>query len=328
MPRKKVTPESELEAIVTESPPTAPNPPVPARPRQRDMNLLTLNDQERGFTREDSEDIKWNYLNSACRRKEILTAVVSSIETLENKSKVAVVDYQGVRILIPAKEMFNIECAEGEELPLKYQIRMNKILGATIDFILIAVDMRGKAAVGSRKLALQADIRKFYDTGRVQEGILMTCRVTNVSNNVITVDACGLETYIQGRDLSWKWLPDAADYFATGDLVVAKVLSVKKSDEGEYSIQLSIKDASENPDVEAAKKLVPNSTYFGTVTGVKEGVIFVRLQAGVNAKTKMYRCELPQRKDTVCFLVRRVDTDRAMALGLITRIIKKSNRLR
>ncbi len=326
MPRKKVTPESEPEAVVTESPPASTSPPT-ARPRQRDMNLLTLNDQERGFTREDSEEIKWNYLSAACRRKEILTGVVSSIESLENKAKVAVVDYQGVRILVPAKEMFNIECAE-EELPLQYQIRMNKILGATIDFILLAVDVRGKAAVASRKQALQADIRKFYDTGRVQEGILIACRVTSVSNNVVTVDACGLETYIQGRNLSWKWLPDAADYFATGDLVVAKVLSVKKNEQGEYSIQLSIKDASENPDIEAAKKLVPNSTYFGTVTGVKDGVIFVRLQAGVNAKTKMYRCELPQRKDTVCFLVRRVDTDRAMALGLITRIIKKSSRLR
>lgn len=327
MPKKKVAPESEQEPIASESPPTATSPPA-ARARPRDMNLLTLNDQERGFTREDSEDIKWRYLNSACYRKEILTGVVSSIETLENRSKVAVVDYQGVRILIPAKEMFNIECADSENLPLQYQIRMNKILGATIDFILIAVDIRGKAAVASRKLALQADIHKFYDSGRVQEGILMACRVTNVSNNVITVDACGLETYIQGRDLSWKWLPDAADYFATGDLVVAKVLTVKKDENGEYSIHLSIKDASENPDLEAAKKLVPNSTYFGTVTGVKDGVIFVRLQAGVNAKTKMYRCELPQRKDTVCFLVRRVDTERAMALGLITRIIKKSDRLR
>ena len=39
-----------------------------------------------------------------------------------------------------------------------------------------------------------------------------------------------------------------------------------------YAVNLSIKDASENPDRAALEKIVPNSNYFGVVTGVKDRV--------------------------------------------------------
>ena len=50
-----------------------------------------------------------------------------------------------------------------------------------------------------------------------------------------------------------------------------------------------MKAAADNPDLANLRKLVPGSNYFGVVTGVHDRLIFVRLQAGVNAKTKLYR---------------------------------------
>lgn len=62
---------------------------------------------------------------------------------------------------------------------------------------------------------------------------------------------------------------------------------------------------------------------------MNDGVIFVRLQAGANAKTKLYRTkEIPSIHDTVSFHVRRVDEDSGVAFGIITRIIKRHAKLR
>lgn len=161
-------------------------------------------------------------------------------------------------------------------------------------------------------------------------GILMACRVLGVGNNTMTVEACGVDTEIYARNVSWEWFSDIADLHSTGDLVVARVMDVSYNEERDvYSVNLSIKEASENPDRAALEKITPNSNYFGVVTGVKDRVFFVRLQVGVNAKTKLYRSiDMPSRLDTVSFRVTGVDEENGIALGFITRIIKRHTRLR
>lgn len=146
----------------------------------------------------------------------------------------------------------------------------------------------------------------------------------------MTVEACGVDTEIYARNVSWEWFSDIADLHSTGDLVVARVMDVSYNEERDvYSVNLSIKEASENPDRAALEKITPNSNYFGVVTGVKDRVFFVRLQVGVNAKTKLYRSiDMPSRLDTVSFRVTGVDEENGIALGFITRIIKRHTRLR
>lgn len=158
----------------------------------------------------------------------------------------------------------------------------------------------------------------------------MACRVLGVGNNTMTVEACGVDTEIYARNVSWEWFSDIADLHSTGDLVVARVMDVSYNEERDvYSVNLSIKEASENPDWAALEKITPNSNYFGVVTGVKDRVFFVRLQVGVNAKTKLYRSiDMPSRLDTVSFRVTGVDEENGIALGFITRIIKRHTRLR
>ena len=65
------------------------------------------------------------------------------------------------------------------------------------------------------------------------------------------------------------------------------------------------------------------------IRGVKNGIFFVRLQSGVNAKTKIFRGqEYPCKQDTVSFRVTKLDEDSLVANGYITRIIKRHTRLR
>ncbi len=293
-------------------------------------DILTINDQERGITPADSDDVKWNYLYGAYVRRSILVGIVSGIEAQESENPIVVLDYEGVRILVPGRQMFMDTWPEGERMPREFHIRFNRMLGATVDFIIVGIDNKNRAAVASRKAALVQRQAKYYATGRVKPGIRVACRVIAVGDNRITVEAVGVDSTIYASALSWEWFPDVANMYSTEDLVVARVIAVDKDEEtGQYSVKLSIKAATENPDLPNLRRIVTGSNYYGVVTGVKDQVIFVRLQSGVNAKTKLFHTkEMPSKLDTVSFQVRGVDEERCMALGLITRIIRRHARTR
>jgi len=333
MPRKKQ--EIEVQAEVPQESAVVPQPTSQARQRAapttgRDDDLLTISDQERGITPEDSDDVKWNFMAGAARRRTILTGVVAGLEDMHTYNPICVVDFEGVRVIIPAREMFVRNWPEGDEIPIENSIMLGRMLGATIDFILVGVDIRNRAAVASRRAAMLQRQARFYDSGRVKPGIRVACRVIGVGNNRVTVEAVGVDSVISANALSWEWFPDVTDLYSTGDLVVARVLSILKDDEtGEYAVRLSVKAATENPDLPALKKLVPGCNYYGVVTGVHDRLIFVRLQTGANAKTKLYYSrQIPSKLDTVSFQVRAIDEDTGVALGLITRIVRRHARLR
>ena len=333
MPRKKTDPELEAaeEQVVTTSKEAAEPAPRRSYPQTRSSDdILTINDQERGITPGDSDDVKWNYITGAYSRREILTGIVSGLESLETAHPICVVDFEGVRILIPGRQMFMDEWPANERMPREFLMRFNRILGATIDFIVVGVDSRNHAAVASRKAALQQRQAKYYATGRVKPGIRIACRVIGVGNNRITVEAVGVDTTIYANALSWEWFPDVTDLYSTEDLVVARVLAVDKDEEtGEDAVRLSVKAATENPDLPNLRKLVPGSNYYGVVTGVRDQLIFVRLQMGVNAKTKLFHTkQMPSKLDTVSFQVRDIDEENGVAFGLITRIIRRHARTR
>lgn len=330
MPRKKQTSVDEAVTVEASSAPVEQANSPPARSSYEPGDLLTINDSERGITLEDSDDVKWNYLAGAAARRLILTGIVSGLEGLDTLSPLCIVDYEGIRVVIPGHQMFMEDWPEGEIAPKAIRTRLGRILGATVDFVLAGVDMRNHAAVASRKAALLRRQAQFYETGRVKEGIRIACRVIGVGGNRIDVEAIGVDTSIPANALSWEWFVDVADLYCSGDLVVARVLGVFKDEEtGRFRLRLSVKAAADNPDLANLRKLVPGSNYFGVVTGVHDRLIFVRLQAGVNAKTKLYRTkELPSKFDTVSFQVRSVDADNGVALGLITRIIRRHSRKR
>ena len=330
MPSKKINPELLAEEAQTPAPPTKTSTTRVTAVDNGADDLLTISDQERGIMPEDSDDVKWNYMSGAARRKLVLTGIVSGLESMDSDSPVCVIDYEGIRVLIPGRQMFLDDWPEDEKIPLDHRMRLGRMLGATIDFILVGVDMRNRAAVASRKAAMLQRQAKFYATGRVKPGIRVACRVVGVGNNRITVEAVGVDTVISASALSWEWFPDVTNLYSTGDLVVARVLAIAQDEvTGQYNVRLSVKAATENPDLPALRKLVPGSNYYGVVTGVHDRLIFVRLQTGANAKTKLYHTkQIPSKLDTVSFQVRSVDEETGVAFGLITRIIRRHSRLR
>lgn len=79
------------------------------------------------------------------------------------------------------------------------------------------------------------------------------------------------------------------------------------------------------PAAETMYKCVLQGKYAGRVTDVRHGVVFIRLNNGVNAVAHTcYDRRMPGKKDDVSFAVTRLDEERGIAVGIITRIIKQN----
>ena len=247
----------------------------------------------------------------------------------------AVVDYKGFRVIIPIKEMMiNLGRSPSGQEYTDLMLRQNKILGnmlgADIDFIVRGIDSKTRSVVASRKEAMLRKRQIFYlDTDaagmyRVYEGRIVQARVIAVAEKVVRVEVFGVETSILARDLAWDWIGDAHERFSVGDEVLVRILSVRRNSLEDLGIKADI-NISENTDRDNLQKCRIQGKYAGRVTDVHKGGVYVRLSNGVNAVAhSCYDYRMPGKKDDVSFAVTRLDMERGVAVGIITRIIRQN----
>lgn len=95
-----------------------------------------------------------------------------------------------------------------------------------------------------------------------------------------------METSILARDLSWDWLGKANEMFHVGDQILVRILDIKAADINHISVKADVKS--------------------------------------VNAIAhSCYDNRTPGKKDEVSFVATRIDEERNVAVGLISRIIKQ-----
>ena len=214
-------------------------------------------------------------------------------------------------------------------------LRQNKILGnmlgADIDFVVRGIDSKTRSVVASRREAMMRKRQTFYfdldpdGMYRVYEGRIVQARVIAVAEKVVRVEVFGVECSILARDLAWDWIGDAHERFAVGDEVLVRILSVRRNSLEDLGIRADIKSTSENTDRDNLQKCRIQGKYAGKVTDVHKGVVYVRLANGVNAVAhSCYDYRMPGKKDDVSFAVTRLDMERGVAVGIITRIIRQN----
>lgn len=160
----------------------------------------------------------------------------------------------------------------------------------------------------------------FTTTGGMPEA-----RVIAVADKSIRVEIFGVECSIMARDLAWDWIGDAHDRFAVGDQILVRMTEVNKTPQEELSVHADIKSVTENTSREALKRCRVQSKYAGRVTDVHKGIVYVRLSNGVNAVAhSCYDRRTPGKKDDVSFVVTKLDEERSIAVGIITRIIRQN----
>ena len=296
--------------------------------------ILTLNADTEVETPESREDIIWHELQNAYRTRKILTGILGGIEKMDGGGTVAVIYYKEMRVAIPLAEMM-INLVEDEahnygELVQRQNKILGNMLGCEIDFIIKGLENTSRSVVASRKDAMYKKRQIFYmpdanGNSRVCEDRIVQARVIAVAEKVVRVEIFGVECSILARDLSWDWLGDATERFHVGEQILVRILSVKVHSLEEISVKADVKSVSGNTSKENLGRCKIQGKYAGTVTDIHKGTVFVRLHIGVNAVAhSCYDNRMPGKKDEISFVVTRIDAERNVAVGLISRIIKQN----
>lgn len=333
--------DGEMSNVLEESseatPSSAPTEPEPSsRNRKAEASVLTIESRGAVETEETREDVIWHEIHNAYRTRKILTGQLGGIEQTDVGKTIAIVDYKGFRIVIPLKEMMiNLGHSPSGQEYTELMLRQNKVLGnmlgAEIDFIVKGIDSRSRSVVASRKDAMLKKRQIFYlDTDasglyHIYDGRIVQARVIAVAEKVIRVEIFGVECSIMARDLAWDWIGDAHERFSVGDQVLVRILNVRRDSLEDIGVKADIKSVSPNTNHDNLKKCRIQSKYAGKVTDVHKGVVYIRLSNGVNAVAhSCYDYRTPGKKDDVSFAVTRLDEERGVAVGIITRIIRQN----
>lgn len=302
----------------------------------RNDAVLTITARTRIKSEAEATDELWHEIRNAYRTRRILTGTLDGIEQTAGGKTLATVSFRGFRIAIPLREMLVLE----ERMPsgrayADYMNRLNRILGtmlgAEIDFIVKGIDSTTHSAVASRREAMLRKRQTFYlgkdTTGNpyIYPGRLVEARVIAVAEKVLRVEAFGIECAIFARDLSWQWVSDVRDLYSVGDRVLVRVQEISGEDAEHLSIRADIRSTFSETSIDNLKKCQVQSKYAGKVTDLRGGVVYIRLNNGVNAIAHTcYDSRMPGKKDDVSFAVTRLDEEHGVAVGIITRIIKRN----
>lgn len=347
-PKRVTRKKAAVSDVPVENPPEPADDATPATPptvevaapakrfaKRKAAPILTIEAHAEAQTQESIEDTIWHEIHNAYRTRRILTGTMGGIEQTDNGKTIVIVEYKGFRIIIPIKEMMinlgrSPSGAEYDDLMRSQNKILGNMLGAEIDFMVKGIDSKTRSVVASRQEAMFKKRQLFYlntDAAgmyRIYEGRVVQARVIAVAEKVVRVEVFGVECSILARDLAWDWIGDAHERFSVGDQILVRILSVKRESLEDISITADAKSVSEDQTHENLKKCRVQSKYSGKVTDVRRGVVYIRLTNGVNGVAhSCYDRRMPGKKDDVSFAVTRIDEERGVAVGIITRIIKQ-----
>ena len=298
-------------------------------------NILTLENDAAVETQKSKEDLIWHEITNAYRTRRILTGMLGGIEKLEGGATITIVYYKNFRVVIPITEMM-INLIEDEthnygELSLRQNKIVNTMLGCEIDFIIKGLDSKERSIVASRKDAMLKKRQIFYfdqdssGTPKVYPDRVVQARVISVAEKVVRAEIFGVETSIPAKDLSFDWLGDARERFHVGDHILIRIQEVKAEDPEHISVRADVKSVEGDTSKANLALCKVQGKYAGTVEDIHNGTVFVRLQIGVNAIAHTcYDSRTVGKKDDVSFVVTHIDSERNVALRIITRIIRQN----
>ena len=126
-------------------------------------------------------------------------------------------------------------------------------------------------------------------------------------------------------DISWDWLGDTHDSYSVGDRILVRVQHVERESLEKITVKADIRSIHESEARERLSRCRLQSKYAGTVTDVINGTMYIRLSGGVSAIVRTCSdSRMPGRKDEVSFVLTKIDSERGIAMGIVTRIIRQN----
>ena len=127
--------------------------PPPRRRRKADAPVLTIESGDEIETEDAREAAAWHEIHNAYRTRRILFAPLGGIEQTDSGKTIAVVDYNGFRIVIPLKEMMVAPSAANstDSMAVRQMKLLGNMLGAEIDFVILGIDSKSRSVVASEE---------------------------------------------------------------------------------------------------------------------------------------------------------------------------------
>ena len=209
------------------------------------------------MTDELQEKIIWQNINSSKDRGKILSGKITAIEVEKIKDEditCAIIDFKGIKILIPATEIAN-DFKNNKKL-------LRNMMGAEIKFIIIEADKITSKAVGSRIKAMER--LKEINTRKIEIGDRVYAKVIGIWRKFIRIECLGMDFVIKAQDLQYGYIEDVSKMYKINEEI--KVV-IKKISQDEKTFKISIKDLLEDPFRNIRKDFTEKGEYLATITG-------------------------------------------------------------
>ncbi len=149
-----------------------------------------------------------------------------------------------------------------------------------IEFKVIKLDQRRNNVVVSRRAVVETENSQEREAllESMQEGMKLRGVVKNLTDYGAFVDLGGVDGLLHITDMAWRRVKHPSDVVSVGDDVDVKVL---KFDRERVRVSLGLKQLSEDPWVDIARRYPVNSRLFGKVTNLADYGCFVEIEEGV-----------------------------------------------
>ncbi|HEX2037596.1 MAG TPA: S1 RNA-binding domain-containing protein [Chloroflexota bacterium] len=213
-------------------------------------------------------------------QQQVQTGEVVEAKVLEVNRGGVVVDF-GTRAFVPISQLVNVQrTGETEEEQEQIAEQLRGLVGQTLKLKVIEADRRRNRLILSERQA-NRELRSQRRDLLLQElepGQIRTGRVSNVASFGAFVDLGGADGLVHISELSWSRVKHPSEVVKPGQEVQVYVISV---DREAKKIQLSLRQAQEDPWLTIEDRYPLGSVIFGQVIKQAPFGVFVRLDDGI-----------------------------------------------
>jgi small subunit ribosomal protein S1 len=175
----------------------------------------------------------------------------------------------GVRAFLP-----------GSLVDMRPTRRLEDYIGEEVEGKIINFDRRRANVVLSRKAILETQLshQKDETLTRLEEGMMITGRVKNITDYGVFIDLGGIDGLLHVTDISWGRVGHPSEYFKVADEVKVVVLRIDKEKE---RVSLGYRQRFEDPWTHVEARYPVGKKIAGKVTNVVDYGAFVELEEGV-----------------------------------------------
>ncbi len=231
--------------------------------------LIEAKEDEQGLvilSKEKADKLKvWDEISSACERDELIEGTI----TARVKGGLSVTVRGGVKAFLP-----------GSQVDLRPVRNLDRLIGETHRFKVIKFNKKRGNIVLSRRVLLERerDELKARTLERLQEGMVVTGTVKNITEYGAFVDLGGIDGLLHITDMSWGRVNHPSEVFKIGDEVTVRVLRYNPETE---RVSLGLKQTTEDPWEHAAESYPIGKRVRGHVVSLTDYGAFVEMEQGV-----------------------------------------------